>query len=552
MRLTDYWPTNSRIIEIGASTGAIGSCLVDAGYQRYLAVARDECRRRAIVNLCPGLAGCTAVAASPKVVRQNNADVLILNGWSLLHVAWHRSIRHVCHVAWALRPTPLCWLAMLLALVQCLLGRLAWPKVLDCARTHQDGASHTARRTRIIAFRVRRPRPHSGVRRFIPHTLGIAGMLRRLQADKIRYAVLRWFESLPELPSGEDLDLLVEDAHLEAVRAMLDASPGIQPIDLYSTSGLPGADFRDMPYFPPYLAEELLERAVVHDDRCVVPAPREHFLSLAYHALYHKGASSGIPRRSCKQGATGSASASVTFAKKHWRSQWHPLRAPADHDYAAVLGHLAEWLGIRVPITLDDLDAYLDSQGWRPPHDMLVRLARRNRWVRSLLRQPERKPATDDRLAVFLIRQEALRRGGVERAAQLIAACGFQIIATRRFNTQVVPTIARSVRGGNWGRGPWPISGGPPVAAIVAFDPAPMTPTRQQKRRFPFLANVRLLRKEQFRDAFNEGYPDDQHCNVVHSSDNGREALDYLRIIMPDAIDDILARADSLRTARAA
>ena len=102
--------------------------------------------------------------------------------------------------------------------------------------------------------------------------------------------------------AGEDLDLLVDDSSLEEVRTMLDEGPGIQPIDLYSVTGLPGADFRSMPYFPPYLAEELLDRAIVHRGLCSVPAPREHFLSLAYHALYHKGLRRGFrPATSAKR-----------------------------------------------------------------------------------------------------------------------------------------------------------------------------------------------------------------------------------------------------------
>jgi hypothetical protein len=120
------------------------------------------------------------------------------------------------------------------------------------------------------------------------------------------------------------------------------------------------------------------------------------------------------------------------------------------------------------------------------------------------------------------------------------------------FECNSLAQIARSVRGGNWGRGPWPISGGPPVAAIVVFDTSPITPTRKQRRRFPFLANARLLCKEQIRDAFNEGLPPEQHCNVIHSSDNGREAMDYLRIIMPEAIAGLLKSVELATLARAA
>jgi len=263
---------------------------------------------------------------------------------------------------------------------------------------------------------------------------------------------------------------------------------------------------------------------------CRVPAPREHFLSLAYHALYHKGADSGIPSVNDKR----------------------PRRASADHDYVEVLGRVAANLGIKVAATLEDLDACLDSHSWRPPHDMLIRLSRRNRWVRSLLKHPEKTANVDDRIAVFLLREEGMRRGGIERASQLIEKYGFQILAADAFDERMSSTIARSLRGGNWGRGPWSISGGPPVAAIVAYDPSPITPSRRDKKRFPFIANARLLCKEKLREAFNEGFAKDQHCNVIHSSDNGREAMDYLRIIMPEGTADIFGRTQSQPAVRAA
>jgi hypothetical protein len=228
-----------------------------------------------------------------------------------------------------------------------------------------------------------------------------------------------------------------------------------------------------------------------------------------------------------------------------------PKTRQAEHNYVGVLNQLAARLGIDLTLTLAGLDAYLDSQGWRPPHDMLIRLARRNRWLRSLLKKPA-GDAGDDRVAVFLVREEALRRGGVERAEQLITSHGFQILEARPLDPRTATTLARSVRGGNWGRGPWPISGGPPVAASVVFDPQPIAPTRQHKKKFPFLANARLLCKEKVRDAFNAGVAEDQRCNVIHSSDNGREAMDYLRIAMPEAAETITTRIASVPVSRAA
>ncbi|MFO0788377.1 MAG: hypothetical protein U0805_02900 [Pirellulales bacterium] len=516
MRSTDLWPKCARVIEIGATSGEIGHRLTAAGYHNYLAVTSTQRDRDRIVKKHPGLKSVVATALATKTVRQNNAEVLVLDSWAALAVWQIRSVRHAKYVAIKLQPTPLCWISLLLAFAQCLLYRFAWPTVVNCART---GAGPW-----LVAFRVRQPHPYNAVRRFVPHRFGIDGLLQQISHTAPRHAVLRWFEQLPQVPAGEDLDLMVSDDALDAVRKLCDDGPGIQPIDLYSVTGLPGADFRSMPYYPPHLAEQLLDHAASHHGLCRVPSPREHFLSLAYHVLYHKGYDSGLPANATMPGD----------------------RRRADHDYVAILKRLASACGTTVEITLEALDSHLDIAGWRPPHDMLIRLARRNRWIKSLLKKHDTPTIADDRIAVFLVREEALRRGGVARAAQLIEHFGFEIRATETFDRTRVPALARTLRGGNWGPGPWPTSGGPPVAAIVAFDSAPITPTPKQRKKFPFIANARLLCKEQLRDAFNDGYPQDQHCNVIHSSDNGREALDYLRIIMPERIEAVLSGGTGL------
>ena len=263
-----------------------------------------------------------------------------------------------------------------------------------------------------------------------------------------------------------------------------------------------------------------------------MPAPREHFLSLAYHALYHKGAASGIPIDSERQKRRKRPRITTMWKYSAGLPTAWACRC---RDYAGRSRRLPRCARLAAAARYVDSAFATQSLG-------AVTVAA-NRIITA---------TADDRLAVFLVREEALRRGGVERAVQLIEKFGFQTFTTRTFDERRVATLARSLRGGNWGRGPWPISGGPPVAAIVAYDPAPITPTRRQKKRFPFIANARLLCKEQLRDAFNEGFSKDQHCNVIHSSDNGREAMDYLRIIMPDEVEDLLAGISSPPVARAA
>ncbi len=517
MQTRDCWQKLTRIIEFGAKDGRLADALVQSGHRRYLGVLSSELRLRQICGAHPHLEPHLTVSNSRKSVRQNNADVLILHGAACLHFARYRSVRHAQYIAWQLRPSVTCFVATLLSLFQWLLRRVSGMRLVKCS---SPGASSS----HLLFVQNRRPRPYAATRRFIPHRLGIAGFLSRLMDEGIRHAALRWFEDLPVLPPGEDLDLLVEDAALESVRSLLDEGPGVQPIDLYSVTGLPGSDFRKMPYFPPYLAERILERAQVHREICRVPSPEDHFLSLSYHALYHKGTRSGLS----------------------YRDGHRSHRRRPEHDYAAILHAHAERLGIQVDVTLEGLDQFLDSRGWRPPHDMLVRLSRRNPWLRTLLDRPG-TTAHNRELAVFLIRREALRRGGLARATELLERDGFQIVMTKSFSDQLSRSVGQCIRGGNWGRGPWKISGGLPVAAIITYDASPLVPTWRQRRRQPFVANARLFWKKRIREAFNEGYSEEQHCNVVHSSDNGREAMDYLRIIMPDEIDQVLARIGQLR-----
>ncbi len=194
MRPNDLWPTNSRLIEVDATRAALCQRLVAAGYENYLAVARNKQRCEIFSQGQPSLRRRVVTAYSTKAIQQNNADVLILSGSSVLALSRIRLVRHAKYVALGLQPTPLCWLGVMLGIMQCLLFRLSPPRLVNCGASG-DGPW-------LVAFRVCRPRPYSGVRRFIPHQLSVCGLLYGLQAAGIRHAVLRWFESLPLVAAG--------------------------------------------------------------------------------------------------------------------------------------------------------------------------------------------------------------------------------------------------------------------------------------------------------------------------------------------------------------
>ncbi len=252
-------------------------------------------------------------------MRQNNAEVLILHRRVASNVALFRPIRHARFVAWEFRPTLVCFFATLIGLLQWILGRLKWPIVLQ-----STGAP------RLIVFPIRHPRPHSGARRFIPHQIGVEGFLRRLQHDNIPHAVLRWFDSLPEIAPGEDLDLLVDDAQLETVRKILTIGVGIQPIDLYSVSGT--LRFRFSRHA--VLSAKLRETDVGRCDRAsqFLPNPR------TARALSEPGLPRRLSQRNCFRAGRSrlrirrrakSRNTIITPSWHHWPRGWDwncPLR----------------------------------------------------------------------------------------------------------------------------------------------------------------------------------------------------------------------------------
>ncbi len=135
------------------------------------------------------------------------------------------------------------------------------------------------------------------VRRYLHPNLTIELFFEKLKKRDIRYVVLRWFEHLPEVKNGEDIDLLVHDEDIAAMRDLFSIDPRQQPFDVYSVSGLPGSNYRDTPYYSPHLAEKVLESRTWLNNLYAVPDKHYHFLSLAYHALFHKGKHAGIPNR---------------------------------------------------------------------------------------------------------------------------------------------------------------------------------------------------------------------------------------------------------------
>ncbi len=367
-----------------------------------------------------------------------------------------------------------------------------------------------------FSAKIRRRRPcGQNSLHFLPHRLGVAGFFAKLDELDVRYAVLRWFESLPHIEPGEDIDLLVADECLPTLLETLDSLPGIQSCDIYSEHALARSDYCGVPYFAPRVAQRVLARAVRHNNLCWVPSREDHFHSLAYHAVYHKGAKSHLP--------SGGA-------------PLKPKRKP-EHDYTTILQQMASELGLEIEISLEGLHAYLQQIDWAPAPEELARLAiacRRNKWLQRLA---ERQPAYvhDEGISVFAIREQAVARGYTDRIVQMIADSGFDIVSVTNLSALMRVQGGARTRGGTWAmKGPFATSGGLPAAVVIAHDPEPLAPSAQQRKQFKERTNARVYVKESIRDALLAELSPAEGFNALHSSDHAPEAWHLIEELVPE------------------
>lgn len=443
----------------------------------------------------------------PAEIHANNADVVVLNGAAARHL-WYGTVGRA---RWVVVPAhgPAAREARLAARLR---RRLSPPRPVTWGG-----------REFLVFERTGEP-PPAGARHYLSPVVGIAGLPDLLERHHIRYSVLRWFDALPHVEPGEDLDVLVADDDVAAFRQVLADEPGTLPIDMYSASGLPGTDFHEMAYYPPRLADEILAHSAPLASGFRAPTEAHHFRSLAYHALYHKGATSGLP------------SELVT-------PEPHP-----EHDYLGVLSALAGADGFTGAVTMETLDEHLARVGWRPPRDTLAKLATTNEWVRTRFRYGVDDEPPPPWLSVFVVRERAATPSAVAALRDVLARHGFTVLAEIELAEEARRRCRDEIRGGNWGAGPFPVSGGEPAFLVVALDVSPRTPTAEQAVQHPGLTNANTVAaKLEYRDALMADVPAHGRFNPVHSSDNHTDAVHYLELGAPDLVSSVLAQVDGVR-----
>lgn len=170
-------------------------------------------------------------------------------------------------------------------------------------------------------------------------------------------------------------------------------------------------------------------------------------------------------------------------------------------------------------LDLDVLDHELMKNGWRPPLDMIDRIGSAgNRFCQRLSEEEMKKYKYIEGLVTFIVRERGLELLNTCEVLDILSTHGFEILFSDHLTDDQIVTCTNSLRGGNWGTGPYARSGGVPVYFVVGID------TR---------GGLTKQVKETIRAKANERVSKTDRCNVLHTSDHPRQSLYYIDVISP-------------------
>ena len=330
--------------------------------------------------------------------------------------------------------------------------------------------------------------------------IGYEGFLDFLNSLSKRYVVLRFFENLPQRGRvGGDLDILVDDDLESEASEFLMSNPGTEMVDMYSVSG-PSNSAR-IPYYTPFLSRKILADAVTYNGY-KVPNDVDYLNSFIYHCLYHKGLSSGIP--------TSYSDLSVS-------------KSP-DNDYFSKIKELSNKVSISVGDTLEELDEYMESCGWKPHDDTLELLSSSNKWISKHLSQQtlEREIA----LSICVLKSGFHDHHNIEEFKTSLEEFGFGVLLHDHLSESDKKLAYDHFRGGNWSSSNAPEYS--PSDIFVLFDKSKDGVLIRSRNIFydPRYKKVAL------RKIYDVG-----HQSHIHMTDNTHQTVQYIKVMYKDKLD---------------
>lgn len=339
--------------------------------------------------------------------------------------------------------------------------------------------------------------------------IGITGLINFLNSSDVDYVILRHFEQFPKLHRvGGDVDILVQDADWVKVQTFLSNNPGEMEIDLYGVTTLTMPT--RTPYYIPHLARQILANKVIGPINAFVPSKRDYLNSYVYHCLYHKGLLAGIPSKLAKL----------------------PPTSKPENDYFGNIKRLMAENGENVELVLESLDQYMKEQGWRPHLDTLALLSITNEWLGEIL--SAHKEVEEIGLNVCVIKKGLSDKTNIEAVREELYKRGVVILKEEALDETNIETVKNHLRGGNWNKELGDDYSPSVVMIILDVDPAVIMRNNKE-------AHVNRIRhiKSKLRKRF-----DTSAGSYIHITDDTSQALEYLNVLYPDEVEDIINLAD--------
>lgn len=375
---------------------------------------------------------------------------------------------------------------------------------------------------RITALRTTRNRQlWLWVRNYVPdikspvgfslsEEVGFTGLFYFCRQANVNYVVLRNYDTLPKLHRvNGDLDILVADEDRPKLVDFLKKNPGRLPVDVWSVSG---PHYKQMPYYPPPLARQILKGKIAGPAGSLIPADREALLSFAYHILYHKGEKAGVP-------------STIDTVE---------VNTNPENDYSGAVKSLAVKNSLDIGQTMEELDIFLASQGWRPKIDTLVKLSEDNQWIKDRFLNCSGSQNDQPHLGFMVCREKARGSQILPDIVSVIKGSGFAIVFEKELDAEEKKIATEQLRGGFWSAGD---KEDPMLLPAHVFVITDLISPKNNKEIFD--TRLRAL-KESIREHF-DGKGD--AISIVHATDNTLESLEYAETLFPEILESIKEEA---------
>ncbi len=347
----------------------------------------------------------------------------------------------------------------------------------------------------------------------------------KLDSEGICYVVLRWFDELPKLNPDEDMDILVADEDFAKIKKILQRGRSEEKdfvrFDVYPAHNLTG---NIASYYVPSVAEKILANRIKMDCNVWTPNKNAYFYSLCYHALFHKGFNAGIPSKFIPNPTLN-----------------------AKHNFVEILGGLAAENGVQLPeMTMEAIEEHLKETGWLPPLDVYFRRSKLNEWAKLRSQELIEDTWSKNRgSVVFILRSSKVGTPIEAKLKDMIKEAGAEIVTPYTFNEEQAKIFAARTRGGDWGvKLPGSEWGGLPTYAIFARKSELHNDITDENipKGIVEYEWVKQIKKD-IRKIANKGVAYRKQYHILHTSDNGIEAMYYKSVI-----EDVLKINDGVES----